>query len=120
MSDVVRQGLLVAGLSLVFLVGIVALAKRRLLSFRYTLGWLALAGVGLLAAILTGLVQPIADALGITPTSVFAISATSILLMIAVQLSISVSGLQGQVRQLAEAVALLRSQVDEDEPVSHR
>jgi hypothetical protein len=113
MSDVVRQGLLVAGFSVLFVFGIVTLARRRLLSFRYTIGWLALGGVGLLAAMLTGLVQPLADVLGVTPTSVFALAGTGILLIITVQLSISVSGLQAQVRQLAEALALLDSRLDD-------
>jgi hypothetical protein len=44
------------------------------------------------------------------PASVFAVSALGLLAMIAVQLSISISGLQEQVRQLNEDTAFLRLQ----------
>ena len=86
------------------------LARRRVLSLRYTLGWLVLAALGLLAASLTGLVEPAARYLGVTPTAFFAMATSIVLLAIAVQLSISVSGLQRQVRRLAEAHALLADQ----------
>ena len=78
----------------------------------YTLGWLAVTLLGLLAATLTGLVRSASRVLGVTPTALFAMAAHAVLLAIAVQLSISVSGLQRQVRKLTEAHALLAEEVE--------
>ena len=52
------------------------------------------------------------------PASVFAVAALVLLAMIAVQLSISISGLQEQVRQLNEDTAFLRLQNFESEQVN--
>jgi hypothetical protein len=109
---VLRQAALIASISIVFGSSIVILARRRALSLRYTVGWLAIAIVGLIAASLAAFVQPTARQLGITPTALFAMAMSVLLLVIAVQLSISVSGLQRQVRRLAEAHALLADKVE--------
>lgn len=108
-----RQALLV-GAGAVLFCGIVGvLAKRRLVSLRYALGWTAIAFIGILGALLTPLIKPVADVLGMSPTGVLLAGATSVLLVIALQLSVSVSGLQSQLREVAEAVALLDSRVRE-------
>lgn len=86
---------------------VVVLARRQLMSFRYTLGWMALSFIGVLGAVLTPLVQPVAELFGMSPTGVLLAGATFVLLVIALQLSVSVSGLQAQVREMAEAHALL-------------
>jgi hypothetical protein len=49
-----------------------------------------------------------------TPTGVLLGIATVVLVAIAIQLSISVSGLQSQVRDLAESNALLEARLPED------
>ena len=49
-----------------------------------------------------------------TPTGVLLGVATVVLVVIAVQLSISVSGLQAQVRDLAESNALLEARLLDD------
>lgn len=53
------------------------------------------------------------------PASVFAVSALGLLVMIAVQLSISISGLQEQVRQLNEDTAFLRLENFESEQLNN-
>ncbi len=112
--SLLRQALLIALLSIVFGAAIIALARRRVLSLRYTLGWLIIALLGLLGALLAGLVEPAARRIGVTPPVFFAMATSLVLLAIAVQLSISVSGLQRQVRRLAEAHALLADKIDAD------
>lgn len=106
-----RQAIGVAVLSIVFGAVIWRLARRQLLTLRYTLGWLAIALLGVLASVLTTVVQPVARLVGVTPPVLFAMATSLILLAISVQLSISLSGLQRQVRALAEAHALLAEDV---------
>ena len=97
-------GVLLAG-------AIVLLVRRRLISTRYALGWLAIAVLVILGAAFTGAVGSVGEVAGMTPTAVFLAGATILLLAITIQLSISVSGLQSQVRDLTEANALLEERV---------
>jgi hypothetical protein len=59
-------------------------------------------------------VSEVGDLAGMTPTGVLLGIATVVLVVIAVQLSISVSGLQSQVRDLAESNALLEARFLDD------
>jgi len=82
------------------------LARRQLLSFRYALGWLGfLLGASVLS-LFSPLVEPIANFVGVSPAVVVAGSSAAALLVICLQLSIIISGLQDQVRRLSEEVAL--------------
>lgn len=112
MSRATTQFLLVAVVSLVFGMAIVRLTKRRALSFRYAMGWLALSGIGVLAAAAVPLVQPISVALRVSEVAFVAACAVILLLVVCIQLSISISGLQRQVRALSEELALLRHEVE--------
>ena len=111
LSPTVRQALVIAvgGLGLGLVTSL--LARRRLITVRYALGWLAIAFVTLVAAAAASLVSPLAKLFDMTATAVFLTAATVLLVAIAIQLSISVSGLQNQVRQLAESHALLAQRV---------
>lgn len=113
MSSGLKQALLIALGGAAFSGVVVVLARRRLISFRYMLGWIALSIIGMLGAALTPLVEPVADTFGMSPTGVLLGGATVVLLAIALQLSVSVSGLQAQVRDVAEAHALLARRVQE-------
>ena len=93
---------------------IVWLVRHRLLTTRYALGWLAIAVFVVLSALFAGSVSDVGDFAGMTPTAVLLALATGVLLVIAIQLSISVSGLQSQVRDLAEAHALLEARLVDD------
>jgi len=109
----VKQELVIAlgGVGLAILV--LFIARRHLLTLRYTVGWVVLAVVMTLSALLSGFVEPLANAVGMTATGVLLALASGTLLLICIQLSISVSGLSSQLRELIESEALLRAQVEE-------
>lgn len=109
MSNSLRQTLVIAALSVTTGAAVLALARRQRLSFRYTLGWLSLAGVGVAASLLIPAVEPAASAIGVTPGVIVSAIAVVSLVGICIQLSISISGLQEQVRVLAEELAIHRS-----------
>ena len=113
MSTTVKQALVLALGGLALAGFIVRLARRRLLSTRYALGWI---GIGLLIAVAAAL-MPFVGRIGrlanMTPTAVLLSMSSIILLAISVQLSISVSLLQERLRTTAEAHALLASRLDE-------
>ncbi len=113
MAGGIGQGLLIATGGVLLAVAAVTLARRRLITLRYMLGWLAIAVVTLVGAAAASLVQPIAEHFSMTATGVLLAGATVVLIAIAIQLSISVSGLQTQLRELAEAHALLANRLDE-------
>jgi hypothetical protein len=83
------------------------LARKSRLSFRYALGWLLLFVPGFLSVVLLPLTEPVSKALAITPAALLAVSFMIVLVAICIQLSISISGLQEQVRSLSEEVAQL-------------
>ena len=93
---------------------ILAIARRQLISFRYTIGWLSLCAITLLGALLIPVVEPIARFLKVDPFTVVGGSAFLVLLAICIQLSISISGLQRQLNDVNEVVALLRDKVEND------
>lgn len=113
MSAAFRQGALIAIGALLLGVAAITLARRRLITLRYALGWLAIAVFTLVAAAAASLVTPIAELFSMTATGVLLAGATALMVAIAIQLSISVSGLQAQTRELAEAHALLANRLDE-------
>ena len=113
MSTAVKQALVLAVGGLLIASVILRLARRRLLTTRYALGWL---GVGLLITVAAALL-PFVGRLGrlanMTPTAVLLTMSSVILLAISVQLSISVSLLQERLRTTAESHALLERRVEE-------
>jgi hypothetical protein len=94
-------------LSTLFVRFVYFLARRLRLSFRYALGWLLLFVPGFLSVVLLPLTEPVSKALAITPAALLAVSFMIVLVAICIQLSISISGLQEQVRSLSEEVAQL-------------
>lgn len=112
MSLGLRQALLI-GLGGFFCGALIlALARRQLITLRYTIAWLSIAAIGVLGAFLTRLVAPIADGFGMSPTGVLLASSTLVLLAITLQLSISVSGLRADLQTLAESHALLAERLE--------
>ena len=93
---------------------ILSIARRQLISFRYTIGWLGLCIVTFLGALLVPVVEPIATFLKVDTFTVVGGSAFIVLLVICIQLSISISGLQRQLHDVNEVVALLRDKVEND------
>lgn len=113
MSTTAKQALVLAVGGLLISAFILRLARRRFLSTRYAIGWLA---VGVLIAVAAAM-MPFVGRLGrlanMTPTAVLLTMSSVLLLAISVQLSISVSLLQERLRTTAEAHALLASRLDE-------
>lgn len=107
-----QQTVYAAAASIVFCVAVYRLGRRGRLSFRYTVGWLALGALGIVAGGLIPLADSVARRLHIAPAAVVAIAAIVLLLVLCVQLSISISGTQDQVRRLTEQVALLRGDLE--------
>lgn len=90
------------------------LARKSRLSFRYALGWLFLFIPGLFSFIFLPLVTPISNFLEITPAALLAVTFMIVLTAISIQLSISISGMQEQIRSLSEEVSIQRLRLDEN------
>lgn len=116
MSTGAKQALILAAGGGVFISLVLVLARRRLMTTRYALGWLSIGLLTALGASVTNAVGSVGHVAGMTPTAVFLAVATIVLVAIALQLSISVSGLQSHVRELAETQALLEDRLRELEP----
>lgn len=117
-----RQALLLSVGGFGGLAIIVALARRSMLTLRYTLSWVAICVLALVASLSTSLIQPVADAFGMSPTGVLFSIATVVLLAITLQLSVTLSRQTERLRDLAEAHALLRDRVERsfEEPAVRR
>lgn len=113
MTSSVTQAVVAALTGLALLVSVVHLCRRGRLSFRYTLGWMAVASLGILGVLLLPLAAPMAYRLALSPAALLALTALVVFLVIAVQLSISITGLQNQNRTLTEEVARLRHEIHE-------
>ena len=92
---------------------VIILARRQMLSFRYAAGWLVLLTVTALSGILIPVTRPLAESLSTTPGVLVSGMAIMILVLICIQLSVSISGLQKQIQKLAEELALQEIEADE-------
>jgi hypothetical protein len=111
MSNLAVQALFVAIGGLGMLFGVFTLSRRRLLSLRYALGWMAVSVLLLLAALVLVLIGGISSSLPFTPTGLLASVGLGFVLVISLQLSISLSGQQEAIRELSEAAALLEERL---------
>jgi len=87
------------------------LVRRRLLSIRYGLGWLAVALIGFVGAPLLAVFASRVESLGFTPTGFSLGVFIGFLGLVCLQLSVSLSGLHGAVQDLAEHAALVEARV---------
>ena len=115
MSPEILQGIATGCLALFGGTLIIILARRQMLSFRYAAGWLVLLTLTALSGILIPLTRPLAKSLSTTPGVLVSGLAILILVVICIQLSVSISGLQKQVQRLAEELALHEVKSDEHE-----
>jgi hypothetical protein len=106
MADQVAQGVVIACLSIAIAVIVVIVARRGLLTFRYTIGWLSLLLVGALSSVFVQISEPLSSSIGVTPGVIVLTAGLLVLLAICIQLSISISGLQLKMQRLAEVVAI--------------
>ena len=118
MSPIILQILLVAAAGVLLAVVVARLTRLRMLSFRFSLGWMMIALVAILASVLIPLVAPIATMLRVTPAALLTVGATAVVVAITLQLSISVSGIQNRVRDLTEAHALATSVIESMAPTT--
>ena len=108
MSQSTAQILVAAVFCLGFIAFIYRLARIGHLSFRYTMGWLGLFTLGIIAMIALPVTNKISEWLRITPAALLALSGLFVLVVICIQLSISISGMQNQIRRLSEELSKLR------------
>ena len=113
MSQQVAQGLEIAAVALVFTLTVLYLAQRQRISFRYTMGWLTLCVITAFTGLLIPLIKPLAAKLQLDAFALIGASAIIILLALCIQLSISISGMQRQVQQLNEDLALQKKVVED-------
>jgi Na+/melibiose symporter-like transporter len=102
---IVMAGAAALMLSTVFLV------RRRLLSIRYGMGWLAVSLIGFVGAPLLSLLSSHVSSFGFTATG-FSLGIFVVFLgLVCLQLSISLSGLHTAVQDLAEHAAHVEARV---------
>lgn len=114
MSQESLQVLEISVISVMFMGLIVLLTKRKMISFRYTVGWFVVFFVSATAGLFVSFVSPVADLLQISTPMVFIGVIVIVLLLISIQLSISISGLQRQVQKLAEDLSLAKEKSSSD------
>ena len=118
MSQQVAQALEIGAVGLVFTLSILYLAQRQRISFRYTMGWLTLCVISAFTGLLIPLIKPLAAKLQLDAFALIGSSAIILLLALCIQLSISISGLQKQVQQLNEDLAMHKKAVEDSRATS--
>ena len=105
--------LIAAGASLVIFIFVFDLLRRGVLKEKYAALWLLVAGVGLIFAVVPGLLDWLGSALGIgAPVNLLFFVMGVVLVLVSVQLSYELSRHEARIRRLAEEVALLKERVD--------
>ena len=89
------------------------LSRRNRISFRYTIGWLALSMFSAVGGLLLPVIEPLSEQFQLDAFSLVGAVAVIVLLSLCIQLSISISGLQRQLRKLNEDVALQKKEIDD-------
>jgi hypothetical protein len=107
------QALIVMAGAIALMFSTVILVRRRMLSIRYGLGWLAVSLVGLVGAPLLTVVVPQVRHLGFTPTGFSLGILIAFLGLICLQLSISLSGFHRAIQDLTEHAALVEHRLRE-------
>lgn len=95
-------------------VAMVPLLVRQRLREKYAVLWLGVASVVLLLAALPGLLDGVADRLGVVdPVNLLLFAGVIFLLLVCVHLSWESSRLEDETRTLAEELALLRADLEQ-------
>ena len=111
-ANSVVQGVLIAVAAVVFAAVVTVVFRRSLVSFRYWFGWLAVASVLLAAGVVLAVIPDDVHLIGFSQIQIGAVLFLLVNLLIAVQLSISISGHQRQITELAQESAELRRRVE--------
>lgn len=113
MSQQRTQAIEILFLAVVLSAGVLYSSRKQKISFRYTVGWLTLFGFMALGGLAIPKIEKIADQFEVSPAAFIAAISTFLLLGLCVQLSISISGLQRQLRKVNEDVALQKKAIDD-------
>ena len=114
MSDRAVFAIEVAIVAIVFAIHVGRLSRKRMLSFKYTVGWMSVCLFGVFASPLVFLVTPLAEILRLTPTALLVAISTAAVAVILIQLSVSISGNQRKMETLVRENALLRESLGID------
>lgn len=114
MSDRAVFTIEIAIVAIVFAIHVGRLSRKRMLSFKYTVGWISVCLFGVFASPLVFLVTPLAEILRLTPTALLVAISTAAVAVILIQLSVSISGNQRKMETLVRENALLRESLGID------
>ena len=107
------QAIEIAVVACAFAVAIIVLSRRNRISFRYTMGWLTLSVLSAVGGLLLPVIEPLSRKFQLGAFSLVGALAVIVLLSLCIQLSISISGLQRQLRKVNEDVALQKKELDD-------
>lgn len=113
MSPATTQTILAVAAGAICLVAVVIMGRRRRLSLRFTAGWSLLGLSTIVFGAITPFLDEIAPALNMSPVGLVLVVSVSLVLLILFMVSVSVVGLQRDIQDLVEEIALLRSNIDE-------
>jgi hypothetical protein len=107
------QAIEIAIVACLFAVAVVALSRKGRISFRYTIGWLSLSALGAFGGLLLPVIEPLSRKFQLDAFSLVGAISIIVLLSLCIQLSISISGLQSQLRKLNESFAIQQKELDD-------
>ena len=107
------QAIEIAIVACLFAIGVISLSRRGRISFRYTVGWLTMCLLSAFGGLLLPVIEPLSRKFQLDAFSLVGALAVIVLLSLCIQLSISISGLQSQLRRLNEDVALQKKELDD-------
>jgi len=107
------QAIELAIISSLFAIAVIFLSRKGKISFRYTIGWLLLCALSALGGLLLPVIEPLSEKLKLDAFAFVGAAAVAVLLGLCIQLSISISGLQRQLRKLNEDFALQSKVLDD-------
>ena len=113
MNQQTAQAFEIGFVAIIFALCILHLARKQRISFRYTVGWLTLCVISAFTGLLIPLITPLAAKLQLDALALIGASAIIILLALCIQLSISISGMQKQLQQLNEDLALQKKAAED-------
>jgi hypothetical protein len=107
------QAIEIAIVACLFAIAVISLSRRGRISFRYTIGWLTLCLLSAFGGLLLPVIEPLSRKFQLDAFSLVGALAVIVLLSLCIQLSISISGLQSQLRRLNEDMALQKKELDD-------
>ena len=107
------QAIEIAIVACLFAIAVISLSRRGRISFRYTIGWMTLCLLSALGGLLLPVIEPLSRKFQLDAFSLVGALAVIVLLSLCIQLSISISGLQRQLRRLNEDLALQKKELDD-------